>query len=346
MNKRKLIALDVFAGCGGLSLGIKKAGFRIGAAIEINPKASFVYGINHPGIPILQDIRDVSGSKLLSIMNITKISLDLFAGCPPCQGFSRLRTKNNHKRAYDPRNGLIMEFLRLIIELKPKTILFENVPNISKHWRFEILRKNLLHQGYYIDYAIVDAADYGVPQRRKRLVLMASHIGPIKIPNVNYGKKCVRSVIGSLPEPTESNNQLHRLLPKHSPIVAARISEIPKNGGNRKDLGINNQLPCHRKENFNGFKDVYGRMKWDDVSPTLTRFCSNPSKGRFLHPDQDRAISPYEAALLQTFPHSYKFPVELGRTAICSMIGEAFPPRMAQIQATYLFNHILSYNNE
>jgi DNA (cytosine-5)-methyltransferase 1 len=123
----------------------------------------------------------------------------------------------------------------------------------------------------------------------------------------------------------------------------SRIKRIPHDGGSRMALGEADQLECHKRRKNNGFRDIYGRMSWDDVAPTLTRFCCNPSKGRFLHPDQDRAITPYEAALLQTFPRSYKFPVELGRGAICSMIGEAFPPLMGKRQAEYLRKHIESY---
>lgn len=346
--KRKMrrcapIALDIFSGCGGLTTGLKNARFKIKAAIEINPAASTVFKLNHPGIEMFMDVRKVKGKDILKKLQLNKGDVDLLAGCPPCQGFSRLRTRNNQKRAFDSRNRLIVDFLRLIKEIKPKTVMLENVPGLLKHWRFNSFRASLKKLDYEIDYKIVNASNYGVPQRRKRLLLMASLLGPIEIPKVVYQRKTVADAIRKLPPPSKSKKPLHKLLQKHSKEVAARIAKIPKNGGSRMDLGLENQLACHTKNRFNGFKDIYGRMRWSDVAPTLTRFCSNPSKGRFLHPRQNRAISPYEAALLQSFPKSYVFPVELGRNAICSMIGEAFPPLMAQRQAEYFYSHIKNH---
>ncbi|MCI0329763.1 MAG: DNA cytosine methyltransferase [candidate division Zixibacteria bacterium] len=341
--RKRFIAVDLFSGCGGLTLGLTKAGFKVRAAVEIDPAASSVFRLNHRRVKMFTDIRKVKGRDILKKLCINKGGVDLLAGCPPCQGFSRLRTKNKNKRAFDSRNRLIVDFLRLVEETKPKTVMLENVPGLLRHWRFNVFKKSLKELGYKLDYKIVNASDYGVPQRRKRLLLMASLLGPVDIPNVVYQRKTVADAIRELPVPSKSRKPLHKLLPKHSKEVTQRIAKVPKNGGSRIDLGLENQLACHTKDQFNGFKDIYGRMKWDDVAPTLTRFCSNPSKGRFLHPKQNRVISPYEAALLQSFPKSYNFPTELGRNAICSMIGEAFPPLMAQRQAKYFYQHIKNH---
>ncbi len=340
--KRKYSAIDLFSGCGGLTTGLKTAGFNVLAGVEIDETAQNVYRLNHTNVFLFDDIKKTKSKNIFKSLNIKRGELDLLAGCPPCQGFSKMTTKNKSKPAKDPRNKLIFEFMRLADELFPKTIMIENVPGLKSNWRLTKARKTLEVLGYKTAVEIVDAADYGVPQRRKRMILMGSRLGPISIPLIKENRKNVRDVIGKLPRPEISRIPLHKLLAKHNDEVLKRIRSIPKNGGSRSSLGRDKQLNCHKKLK-SGFRDVYGRMKWDNVAPTITRFCSNPSKGRFLHPSQNRAISPYEAALIQTFPKSYKFSTTLGRTAITSMIGEALPPLMAQKQASFLMTHIKAY---
>lgn len=342
MPKRKrLTAIDAFSGCGGLTTGLRAAGFKVLAGIEIDEDAISAYQLNHPRVRVFsQDIRTLSARSLLRTLGIKKGELSLLAGCPPCQGFSRMRTKNKTRPAWDRRNNLIFEFARLVEGLLPQTVMLENVPGLKDNWRLKKVTKQLEALGYQWECKVVDAADYGVPQRRKRMILMASLLGPLSIPEGTGRAKTVRDAIGKIPLPKKSHKPLHKLLAKHNQKVTKRIKSVPKNGGSRSAWGEKNQLKCHKR--LKGFRDVYGRMAWDKVSPTITRFCANPSKGRFIHPRQNREISLYEAALLQSFPRSYKFPLEVGRGGIASMIGEALPPDLAKKQARYLLKHIRS----
>jgi DNA (cytosine-5)-methyltransferase 1 len=332
-------AIDVFSGCGGLTSGLRAAGFQVVAGVEIRLDARMAYELNHPGVILFEDVRTLSANVMLSAIGIEKGDLDLLAGCPPCQGFSRMRTKNRAHPADDARNDLIFDFIRLVKELLPKTIMLENVPGLKEDWRFREATKRLEKAGYQWVCEVVNAADYGVPQRRKRMILMASRLGSITIPQGNSNHKTVRDTIGDLPAPRKSHKPLHKLLAEHGDEVMNRIRQTPRNGGSRSAWGEENQLDCHKRLD-DGFRDVYGRMAWDDVAPTITRSCVNPSKGRFLHPAQNREISLYEAALLQSFPRSYKFPISQGREAIASMIGEALPPLLAEKQARHVLKHI------
>jgi DNA (cytosine-5)-methyltransferase 1 len=332
-------AIDLFSGCGGLTQGLKLAGFTVLAGVEIRDSARLAYAQNHPEIKLFPDIRELDPVKVLADFKLQCGELDLLAGCPPCQGFSRMRTKNKGGSVADVRNELIFEFVRLAEGLKPKTLMMENVPGLKDDWRMNEALIRLKSAGYQCELRIVDAANFGVPQRRKRMILLCSSIGELKINFGKYKKRTVWDTIGTLPRPAESNNRLHALVTQNTEAVRKRIRKIPKNGGSRMDLGKRYQLKCHRAKNA-GFKDVYGRMTWNKVAPTMTRFCTNPSKGRFLHPIQNRAITLFEASLLQGFPKSYKFPLELGKGKIASMIGEALPPPLGRRQAELLSMHI------
>lgn len=337
-----LNAIDVFSGCGGLTAGLRAAGFNVLAAVEIKQGPSSVYRMNHPDVHLYtEDVRELDAKEILETLNLHKGELSLLAGCPPCQGFSKMRTKNRPQPVKDERNNLVFDFVRLVEGLLPQTVMLENVPGLKDNWRFKKVTKKLEELGYEWDCKIVNAADYGIPQRRKRMILMASRLGKVSIPDGESDHKTVRDTIGDLPTPKKSHVALHKFLAEHTDVVKERIKLVPKNGGSRLAWGEKNQLACHKRLK-GGFRDVYGRMAWDKVAPTITRSCVNPSKGRFIHPEQNREITLYEAALLQAFPRSYKFPISLGRGEIASMIGEALPPLLAKEHARYLQNHILS----
>ena len=325
-------AVDLFSGCGGLTTGLRKAGFRVLAGIEMDFSASAVYRLNHPTVHLFkQDISSVSVTALKRELAIQKGELDLLAGCPPCQGFSMVRTLNGKREIIDERNDLIFQFLRLVKGLSPKSVMLENVPGLAEDQRLELFVDELRSMGYSVEFKVLNVADYAVPQRRNRVVLLAGRAGPIPFALPARRTVTVRDAIAKLPAAGESGDPVHDFPENRSDRIRSLISSIPKNGGSRTDLPKHLQLECHKR--CNGFKDVYGRMAWDEVAPTLTTGCFNPSKGRFLHPEADRTITIREAALLQTFPRRYKFPPELGKVTLATQIGNALPPEFVRRQA-------------
>jgi DNA (cytosine-5)-methyltransferase 1 len=320
------IAVDLFSGCGGLTLGLKQAGFNVIGAVEIDALAVETYKANHKKVVVWKkDIRVLKISEIKRKLKLRKGSLDLLAGCPPCQGFSSLRTYNGGRSVKDLRNDLVFEFLRFVKELKPKAIMMENVPGLAADKRFVAFCKGLDKLGYKYEYRILDAAYYGVPQRRRRMILLGSQFGKIDFAVPNTNLPTVYHAIATLPPAGESGDSLHDYPEKRSDRIMQLIKQIPKNGGSRTSLDVEYQLPCHIRYP-EGFKDVYGRMSWDNVAPTITGGCTNPSKGRFLHPEHDRAITLREAALLQTFPCNFFFSLTGGKQRASAMIGNALPP--------------------
>ena len=332
-NDSRYTAVDLFAGAGGMTLGLRQAGFDVVGAIEIDSLAAETYGLNHPKTRIVNsDIRNVDLDQF-SARCIGDRPLDLLAACPPCQGFSTVRTRNRGA-TNDGRNRLIDEVVRFVDGLKPRTILFENVPGLVSNWRFAEFCRALRRREYEISFRVENAADYGVPQRRQRLLLVAALRFRIDLKAVTSTKRVtVRDAIGSSMHITKGDS-LHHYTETRALRIRELIAQVPKDGGSRSDLPRSMQLACHRK--ITGFSDVYGRMRWDDVAPTITGGCINPSRGRFLHPDLNRAVTLREAAILQSFPPSYQFSLRKGRYAAAQMIGNALPPRVVARQARLL----------
>lgn len=330
-------AIDLFAGPGGLSLGLQTAGFEIVIAIESDALAVETYALNHPSVMVRHaDIRDVDTAEVLAAAGLRVSDIQLCAGCPPCQGFSSVRTLNGHRAVPDPRNDLISEYVRFVREIRPRAIMLENVPGLLNDARFESAVEELEALGYPASEGarILNAADYGVPQNRRRLVLLCVRHGRVRSPREVPGHRTVRDAIGGLPEPGSSDDPLHDIPETRSERVMELIRAIPENGGGRLDLPLSKRLRCH--DGFDGFKDVYGRMRWDRPAPTITGGCHNPSKGRFLHPSAHRAITLREAALLQGFPADYSFSLTRGKSGVAAMIGNAVPPPLAAAQASAL----------
>lgn len=330
---REFTAIDLFSGCGGLTQGLQLAGFRVLAAVEMDRNAAEAFRANHKHILLKRrDIRRVSANALRRELRLRKGQLDLVAGCPPCQGFSTLRTRNGRARNRDRRNNLIQQMLRFVKAFRPRAVMMENVPRLAKHSKFDELVQGLERIGYSVNWDIKDCADFGVPQRRKRLVLLASRRARIAFARKARTRATVRSAIASLAAAGASGDKLHDFPEKlRSDRVRQFIKDIPKDGGSRGDLPASRQLPCHK--GLDGFRDVYGRMSWDDVAPTITGGCFNPSKGRFLHPRENRAITLREAAILQSFPKGYRFPIARGKEVIALMIGNALPPEFIRRHA-------------
>jgi DNA (cytosine-5)-methyltransferase 1 len=285
-----------------------------------------------------EDIRGFDHRKLIEPSGLARGELDLLAGCPPCQGFSRIRRLNQSEVKPDERNDLVNDYAEIVDALYPKVVMMENVPGLEQDDRFKKFCNQLKDMGYSVSHDALRLENYGVPQRRKRLVLLAVRTGTE--PDINGIEKSpsptVEDAIGHLPTPEESENPLHRLILNSGETVKRRIAKVPKNGGSRTDLPDDLVLDCHRNSKTQGFRDVYGRMSWKMVSPTITGGCFNPSKGRFIHPDQDRPISIYEASLLQTFPGNYKFDPAYGLSLNAVMIGNALPPKFAEAVSKYV----------
>lgn len=332
--------IDLFAGCGGGSMGFARRGFRVAAAVELEPDAAESYRLNVGLQPIVRDIRDVSGEELLEAAGLRVGECTLIFGCPPCQSFTVLRRGMNLTVLDRARETLPLQYVRLVGEVQPSFIAFENVPGMVKgrgHEQFEVLVAELEALGYKLTWDIVDAADYGVPQRRRRLLVIGS-----------------RTVTPTLPRPTHSSTPTNGLLPyvtvrdaiagllslrsgdrdlidslhharKHDKLTLERLQAIPEGGG-RIDLPDELQLACHR--DHHGHYDVYGRMNWAKPAPTITSGCTNVTRGRFAHPSQDRAITLREAMLLQTFPEAAMlFGTGEGKA---QQIGNAVPTLLAE----------------
>src|SRR5216684_4821562 len=324
-KQNRQTAFDLFSGCGGLTDGLKRAGFQVLGAVEIEETSAETYKLNHPEVHIwMKDIRELSARSVTRKLGIRKGQLDLLAGCPPCQGFSTMRTLNGWLSNRDKRNSLLFEFLRFVEALRPKAVMMENVPGLAKNGRFKRFCRRLAEMGYIGKYDVLDAAKYGVPQRRNRLIYVAGLRRAVRFAKSRKKLRTVRQAISNLRPAGNSGDSLHDMPERRSPEVQRRIENIPKDGGSRSSLGLAEQLNCHKS--CGGFKDVYGRMAWDKVAPTITTGCFNPSKGRFLHPVRNRAITIREAALLQGFRTRYKFIVKYGKIALALMIGNALPP--------------------
>ena len=339
-ERLKPTAADIFSGCGGLTVGLKLAGYRVLGAVDSDPLSTETYVANHQDVTVWQrDIRRLSVAEVKLELGVETGELDLLAGCPPCQGFSALRTLNGFKEVSDRRNDLLFEFLRFARVLKPRSIMMENVPALAKDDRFRVFCQKLENLGYAWRVKIQDAADYGVPQRRRRLILIGARSGRIRFARKATKRMTVRQAIGALAPAGHSHDPLHDIGESRTPRVTELIAKIPKDGGSRSDLPDSLQLACHRRSD--GFKDVYGRISWAGVAPTITTGCFNPSKGRFLHPEENRAITLREAALLQGLPKDYYLSLSRGKSWAATLVGNALPPELVRRHAVMIKRHAL-----
>lgn len=341
----KLTAVDLFAGCGGLTAGASAAGFRVTAGVELDSVAAATFRTNHPGSRLLvEDVTTVTGQALCEAAG--GVGPDLVMGCAPCQGFCSLTRKLKRE---DPRNGLLLEMARLIDELRPDAVLMENVPGLLTYGSqvFEHFVTRLRTAGYYPMWRVIQMADFGVPQYRRRLVLLAGRGFVIPFPTPTHARPGTTGVT-LRPWITVREALPARTAPPT--LAAARGKGGPETFGwhvvrdlqpqtkarlkaavpGRTWLAVDESVrPACHQGGYTGFTNVYGRMAWDRVSPTITGGCTTPAKGRFGHPDRRRTtISVREAAILQSFPETYRFATDQ-MDAVCEMIGNAVPPKFA-----------------
>ena len=324
-------------------MGLKRAGFEVVAAIEIEEHAYATYRTNHPEVCALkQDVTTVSGRRLLKLVD--KEDIDLLAGCPPCQGFTSLTSKY---RRDDDRNVLIFQMSRLAKEIKPRAIMMENVHGLTKkgYPLYRDLKRRLRRLGYKLTDDVLEVADYGVPQFRRRLVLFGGLGFEIEMPKQTHSKdgkdglarwRTVKDAINHMAEPVTLKEARKRgevqqsdwhVVRTLSPENVKRI-KVAKAGKTWTSIPEALRPNCHQG-GYEGFTNVYGRMEWNQPSPTITGGCTTFSKGRFGHPVQDRTISVREAALIQTFPESYRFDTPY-MEYVCNVIGNALPCDFAE----------------
>ena len=342
-------AYDFFCGAGGLTRGLQTAGVEVVAGFDSDEKCRATYEHNNPPVRfICKDITQTTHQDLNLMSPLPDNNSVLFAACAPCQPFSKHRKATPCSR----ERTLLGEFGRLVETCLPDHILIENVPGMAKVKGFSTFQRFLrtLHiNEYRFTYDFLDAKHYGVPQNRRRLVLLASRRGQPSLPYPSHGPShtpftTVREAIASYPE--IAAGECHPLVPNHvaapvTEINLERLKQTPLNGGDRRSWPIHLHLPCHRSDHC-GHTDVYGRMSWESPAPALTARCNSISNGRYGHPNQNRAISLREAAALQSFPDSYHF---YGTsTHIAKQIGNAVPVRVAEQIARHIFQSIATLN--
>lgn len=339
-------AVDLFCGAGGLTKGLEKAGIKVNLGVDIDPTCKFPYEANNKAKFLMKSVDEISGDEIFNFTKRGKKSYTLLAGCAPCQPFSSYR--KGIRSSSDKRWKLLKEFKRLVEESSPDFITMENVPRLCEERVFKDFVKSLINQGYFITYSVVNCADYGVPQQRKRLVLMASILGPIGlIPPTHKTKEyvTVEKVLSKLPKIKAGQTDKYDRLHCSSSLSELNLIRIKssKPGGTWRDWNKKLIADCHKKKTGKTYPSVYGRMSWDQPSPTITTQFFGFGNGRFGHPEQNRAISIREGAILQSFPRSYKFvrdKEEVNLRHLGRLIGNAVPVKLGQVIGKSFLAHL------
>lgn len=340
-----IACVDLFCGAGGLTHGFVLEGLPVVAGIDLDPACRFPYEANNQARFLERDIGKVTTSELKALFG--DADLTVLAGCAPCQPFSTY-AQRYELDGKDGKWGLLYEFARLAKGVKPDIITMENVPTVAKHEVFHDFVDTLKRLGYKVWFDVVDSCRYGVPQNRRRMVLLASRHGDIKmIAPTRKVPKTVRQAIGRL-RPLRAGETA----PRDKLHATATLSETnlkrikaSKPGGTWRDWPAHLVADCHRAASGRTYPSVYGRMEWGKPAPTMTTQCYGFGNGRFGHPEQDRAISLREAAILQSFPRDYAFVPENGEvsfTLLGRLIGNAVPVALARAIARSINTHIAS----
>ena len=333
----KIQIVDLFCGVGGLTRGLINSGLSVVAGFDIDKTCEYTYSFNNNVQFYNKNIREVTGEDILSCYD--KDSLKVLVGCAPCQPFSQMRFKMGKQNFEDEKYDLLSEFGRLITEVQPDIVSMENVPNIRNTSVFKKFLKMLKDNGYHTNGGnVVYCPDYGIPQNRRRFVLLASRLGDINLASPTHDRNnvTVRQFIEGLPPleagQTNPNDLMHHSA-SLSPLNLQRI-RASRPGGTWRDWPEELRCACHRRDSGKTYASVYGRMEWDTIGPTITTQFYAYGTGRYGHPEQDRALSLREGALLQTFPIDYSFinpNMRFCMSDVARHIGNAVPVRLGEI---------------
>ncbi|AEC16240.1 DNA cytosine methyltransferase [Gallibacterium anatis] len=343
-------AVDLFCGAGGLTAGLQKAGVKVKAGYDIEEACRYPFEFNNNASFVNKDVSLVSGTEVMQWYN--QKAIRLLAGCAPCQPFSKYNQGKD--TSTDKKWPLLYSFARLIQETKPELITMENVPEVVKHQVYHDFVEELKSLGYFVWANTIKCVDYGLPQQRKRHVLLASSLGKISMIEPTHTPErwvTVQDVISHLPKieagQTCPTDRLHRAMAL-SEINLKRI-QASKQGGTWRDWPEELRTACHRKASGATYSAVYGRMSWNKPSPTMTTLCYGYGNGRFGHPEQDRAISLREAAILQAFPENYQFcpqDKQINLSVVGKMIGNAVPVILGDIIGKSFIAHLKEMSNK
>lgn len=333
--------VDLFCGVGGLTHGFVQEGFRVSAGYDSDANCKFAYETNNDTTFVHKNIEDTTPEELAE--RLVGATVKILVGCAPCQPFSLYTLKRRNDKW-----KLLREFRRLILALGPEVISMENVPELESHPVFTEFVSTLKAAGYHVSYSVVFCPEYGVPQNRRRLVLLASKLGEIALipkTHVRSRWRTVRQAIGLL-EPINAGGRSKRdRIHQARSMNETNLKRIKhtRQGGSWKEWPEDLQLACHKKATGKTYRSIYGRMSWDEPAPTLTTHCTGIGNGRYGHPEQNRAISLREAALLQSFPRKYKFvpPREpVYNKTLSRQIGNAVPVRLGRVIARSIERHL------
>lgn len=339
------VAVDLFCGAGGLAYGLQKSGVQIAAGIDIDPACKYPFSQNVRAEFHQLDATDVGSEVIGSFFPQGRTRI--LAGCAPCQPYSAYSKKH---AAHDERWRLVETFGRLVRDIQPEIVTMENVPSLLRHDVFQEFLQTLKDAGYREPYhQVLRCADYGVPQSRRRLVVLASRLGDITmVPSTvpDSASLTVRAAIGHLFPIKAGKAAPHDPLHKAKNLSETNLSRIRSStpGGSWRDWEPHLQAECHQRESGQSYGSVYGRMEWDSLAPTLTTQFAGFGNGRFGHPEQDRAISLREGAILQTFPRQYSFVARGSRvniSQIARLIGNAVPVKFGQAIGRSIMAHLV-----
>lgn len=343
---RSIYAVDLFCGAGGLTRGLLDAGIKVKAGVDLDPVCKYPYEHNNGSTFLEGSVTELQPIEISGFYR--KGCLRLLAGCAPCQTFSTYNMKARSKEDKDKKWFLLLEFARLVQEIQPELVTMENVPGLEEQDVFQTFLKTLRAAGYHVSHQVVACAEYGIPQHRHRLVLLASKLGEIKLltpKEIGAKKKTVRQAFRGLPHLRHGEQSKQDPLHQSSKLSDINLRRIraSKPGGTWRDWPSELVADCHKKESGNTYGSVYGRMEWDQPAPTMTTQFFGFGNGRFGHPEEDRAISLREGAIIQSFPRNYQFakPDEpICQKNIGRLIGNAVPVKLGEVIGRSLVAHV------